>query len=257
MILTPDFVYIHYPKTGGTFVTEVLSRVYGGRPGGFVDTDKHAGCSEIPATHRGKPLVSAVRNIFDRYVSQYCFGWWKLHPDDYCGAEAMRQLFPHYPDLSFTEFVQLANAKFLNCHQGRPTGYVNRNFAPGREPGWHSEQLVRFYFREPREVYANLDEASLSSMDFLAAMEPVQFLPFERLNDALYELLRGFGHPEAAIDFVRGAGRVLPAEGGRQPGDRWQSYYTPAAWELICRRERLLFKVFPRFELGRLDMEVA
>jgi hypothetical protein len=25
MIITPDFVFVHYPKTGGTFVTHALS----------------------------------------------------------------------------------------------------------------------------------------------------------------------------------------------------------------------------------------
>lgn len=247
MIVTPDFVYVHQPKTGGTFVTETLSRVYGGRSGAFVDTAKHATCSEIPAEHRDKPIVSAVRNPFDRYVSQYRFGWWKLHPDLYCGADEMRALYPHYPDLSFGEFVQLANAKFLNCHQGRPTGFVNRNFPPGRGPGWHTEQFVRFYFRDPQAAFARLDEESLGRGDFRQDLYPVHFLPVERLNEALYELLLGFGHRREDVEFIRPAARVFPAEGGRDPGDRWQSYYTPEIRDFIFARERLLFELFPQY----------
>jgi hypothetical protein len=255
MILTPDFVYIHYPKTGGTFVTDVLSRVYGGAAGGCVDTDKHAGCSEIPPGHQGKPIVSTVRNVFERYVSQYCFGWWKLHPEDYCGAEEMRDLFPHYPDLTFGEFVQLANARFLNCHQGRPTGFVNRRFPPGRELGWHSEQFVRFYLRRPQEAFGRLDEDSLARRTFLADLYPVHFLPFEDLNGGLYEWLRQIGHPPEAIEFIKTAAKVFPAEGGRPPEDRWQSYYTPEVRDFIRTRERLLFEVFPQH--GSADVEVA
>jgi Sulfotransferase family len=246
MILTPDFVYIHYPKTGGTFVTHVLSRIYEGR--GFADVDKHAACEQIPEEHRGKPIVTSLRNPFERYVSQYRFAWWKLHPDLYCGVDEMKALYPHYPDLTFAEFVHMANTKFLNCYERRPTGFVNRNFPPGRELGWHTEQFVRFFFRNPREVYARLDEESLERGDFRKDMYPVRFLPVERLNEALYELLLGFGHAPEEIDFVRSADKVFPVEGGRAPGDRWESYYTPEIRDYIRTRERLLFQLFPQFD---------
>ncbi len=248
MILTPDFVYIHYPKTGGTFVTHVLSRLYGGTKGGFVDTDKHATCSQIPAEHRGKPIVSNLRNPFERYVSQYRFRWWVLHPDLYCGEAEMRELHPHYPDLTFDEFVRMANSKFLNCYQQRPTGFVNRNFAPGRELGWHTEQFARFYFRDPQESYARLDEESLASGSFRENLYDVHFLPVESLNQALYDLLLGLGHPPEEIDFVRSADKVFPVEGGREAGDRWQRYYTPEIREYVRTRERMLFQLFPQYD---------
>jgi hypothetical protein len=248
MILTPDFVFIHYPKTGGTFVTEMLSRVYGGREGAFVDVDKHATCSEISEEHRGKPILSTLRNPYERYVSQYRFAWWKLHPDLYCGVEEMKSVYPHYPDLTFEEFVHLANSKFLNCYQQRPTGFVNRRFPPGREPGWHTEQFVRFYFDNPREVYAGLDEASLASGGFRKHMYTVRFLPVNRLNEALYEYLLELGHPAAEIGFIRSATKIFPVEGGREPGDRWQRYYTPEIREYVRTRERLLFDFFPHFD---------
>ncbi len=249
MILTPDFVFIHYPKTGGTFVTQMLSRVYGGREGAFVDTEKHATCSEIPEEHRHKPIVSTLRNPFERYVSQYRFAWWKLHPDLYCGVDEMKSAYPHYPDITFEEFVHLANTKFLNCYQRRPTGFENRSFPPGRELGWHTEQFVRFYFRNPREVYARLDESSFDSGEFRRDMYTVQFLPVERLNDALHELLLGLGHPPEEIDFIRSSDKIFPVEGGRAPGDRWEDYYTPEIREYIRNRERLLFELFPQFDV--------
>lgn len=248
MILTPDFVYIHHPKTGGTFVTHVLSRLYGDRQLSPADVAKHATCSDIPEEYRGKPIVSAIRNPYDRYVSQYRFAWWKLHPDQYCGEEAMRALYPHYPDLSFAELVDMANTLFVNCHMGQPTGFVNRNFPPGRGPGWHTEQFVRFYFREPREAFARLDETSLDSGAFRKDMYDVHFLPVERLNAALYDLLLGFGHSPEEIAFVRSSDKIFPKEGGRDLDDRWQDYYTPEIRDNIRTRERLLFELFPQFD---------
>jgi hypothetical protein len=245
MILTPDFVYIHHPKTGGTFVTDMLSRLYGDRQ---MNVAKHATCNDIPEEHRGKPIISAIRNPYDRYVSQYRFAWWKLHPDQYCGEEAMRALYPHYPDISFAEFIHLANTLFVNCHLGQPTGFVNRNFPPDRGLGWQTEQFVRFYFRGPRAVFARLDETSFDSGSFRKDMYDVRFLPVERLNQSLYELLLGFGHSPEEIAFVRSAQKVFPVEGGRDLEDRWQDYYTPEIRDTVRTRERLLFELFPQFD---------
>lgn len=245
MILTPDFVYIHHPKTGGTFVTHVLSRLYDGR---FVNTAKHGTCSAIPEEYRGKPIISAIRNPYDRYVSQYRFAWWKLHPEQYCGEEAMRALHPHHPDITFAEFIHLANTLFVNHHWGQPMGYENHNFPPGRGPGWHTEQFVRFYFREPREAFARLDEKSFEDGSFREGMYDVHFLPVERLNDSLYEWLLRFGHRPEDIAFVREAEKIFPAEGGRELNDRWQDYYTPEIRDTIRTRERLLFELFPHFD---------
>lgn len=248
MILTPDFVYIHHPKTGGTFVTSVLSRLYGQSGADVTDIVKHGTCNDIPEEHRGKPIVSAIRNPYDRYVSQYRFAWWKLHPDLFCGETAMRALHPHHPDLSFAEFIHLANTLFVNCHQGKPTGFVNTNFPPGRGPGWHTEQFVRFYFREPREVFAGLTAKSFDDGSFRQGMYDVRFLPVERLNDALHDLLLGYGHAPEDVAFIRSAEKIFPVEGGRERGDRWQDYYTPEIRDTVRTRERLLFELFPEFD---------
>jgi hypothetical protein len=246
MIVTPDFVFIHYPKTGGTFVTHILSRLYGDRA---VDLDKHGTCSDIPEADRSKPLLSTVRNPYDRYVSQYRFGWWKIYPDDYCGVAAMRDLYPHYPDLTFEEFLHLANTRFMNSHNGVPTGFVNDNFPEERRLGWHTENFIRFFCRDPRQVYARLDEAAIERADFVREMFDVHFLRTDRLRQGLHDFLASLGHRPEDLAFILSAERVLPDEGGRRPeGDRWDSYYTPRLKELVRTRERLIFRLFPEFE---------
>src|SRR4051812_33210777 len=109
MIITVRFVYIHMPKTGGTFVTEVLTRIHKPllpRPsrwirvreilaillprmkltaagqsspyGPLVDIEpKHGTCHDVPPPHEHKPLLSTLRNPYDWYVSQFEFAWWK------------------------------------------------------------------------------------------------------------------------------------------------------------------------------------
>jgi hypothetical protein len=254
MILTPDLVFVHYPKAGGTFVTEALSRLYGERDSEFVDTGedgmgpRHNQCVHIPDAHRHKPIVSVTRNPFERYVSQYCYRWWALHPERYCGLEKMRALYPHYPDLTFAEFLTLANTVFVAFERGQPTTYVNRKFPPGRELGWHTREFVRFFFRDPEQTYARLDEEAIDRDRLCRLMYPVRFLPLERLNDSLYELLLDLGLPPTRIDFIRSMGKVLPSNGGREEGDRWERYYTPELVELVRVRERLLFELFPQYD---------
>ena len=246
MIVTPDFVFLHLPKTGGTFVTHVLSGLYGDR---LRNVDKHGTCSDIPETDRGKPLLSTMRSPYDRYVSQYRFGWWVMHPEDYCGEETMREIYPHYPEISFPEFLSLANTRFVNCHRSAPTGFVNDNFPEERRLGWHTENFVRFFCRDARGVFARLDEEAIERADFVADMFDVHFLRTANLRQGLHDFLLGFGHRPEDLAFILSADRVLPDEGGRRPeGDRWESYYTPGIKDFVRTRERLIFRLFPEFE---------
>lgn len=88
MIFTDKFVYVHEPKTGGTFVTSMLFRLYGlrwtrwthvrnalfGQVGskhpryGYLahNSNKHGGCNEIPQQQRGKKISPpcAILSIF-------------------------------------------------------------------------------------------------------------------------------------------------------------------------------------------------
>ena len=126
MILTDDFVYIHEPKTGGTFVTKMLSRLYEPvkQTGGverllrrvlrcgkkqLIETNKHGTCSDIPESHRGKPILATIRNPYDRYVSQYEFAWWKRCPGSFGDVAELEERYSRFPILTFEDFIDLNN----------------------------------------------------------------------------------------------------------------------------------------------------
>jgi hypothetical protein len=246
MVLTPEFVFVHFTKTGGTYVEKMLGRLYGDR---CIDVNQHGTCDDVPEEHRGKPLLSTVRNPYDRYVSQYRYGWWKISPQEYCGEDVMRAMFPHHPDISFEEFLELANTKFMNCHRGAPNGFVNENFPPERRLGWHTESFVRFYFHDPRKVYARLDEEAIESGGYRRDMHDVHFLHTENLRQELHDFLLSVGHSPKDVAFILSSERVLPDDGLKRPdNDPWQSHYTPALKALVRTRERLLFRHFPEFD---------
>ena len=114
MLITDQFVFLHMPKTGGTFVRHVLFRLHAARAYPLkrflgqtgrrrkltqyvwlcaavviaklrfrdkygrleYQRPKHGGWGKIPEPHRNKPVLATVRNPHDWYVSQYEFGWW-------------------------------------------------------------------------------------------------------------------------------------------------------------------------------------
>lgn len=64
MLVTPEFVFLHVPKTGGTFVRTLLEDR-------LVYSDYHASIGEIPSGFRHLPRYAFIRNPWDWWVS-----WW-------------------------------------------------------------------------------------------------------------------------------------------------------------------------------------
>ncbi|MEA2563612.1 MAG: hypothetical protein QOH06_5116 [Acidobacteriota bacterium] len=260
MILTDRFVAVHEPKTGGTFVTSALFRLYGaqwnlrnrlasafgrnvvasGKYGTFVFTNnKHGGCNEIPEAWRGRPILASVRNPYDLYVSQYEFGWWKRREflRYYRRVPDFERRFPRFPELSFPEYMELTGAAFRTLRNER------------YDPGLYTEQFVKFYFKQPEEVYARIDDAYIASQAYRRDMHDLRFVRTDRLNQDLYDFLVGMGFDPADAEPVLGLGRILPQGKGRTADKRWQTYYTDDLKSSVRERDRLIFAVFPFFDV--------
>lgn len=246
MLITPDFVFIHMPKTGGTFIARMLQKVYGEAA---VETGrKHATCDEIPAAERGKPIVSVMRSPFDRYVSQYHYGWWRTQPQEYCDPAVIRADFPQYPDVGFADFVKIANRFFVNVHRGVANGYQTPCLPPALAPGWHTEQFVRFFCRDSRQAFANLTEPALQAGRAEPYEYPVEFLRTQTLNDDLADVLARVGVDAALVDAVRTHARVLPeqAHEAREGADA-DDYFDEPLRDFVLRKEAFLFNRFPEY----------
>lgn len=267
MIFTDKFVYIHEPKTGGTFVTSVLFRLYGlewnrwahlkniltgevrsrsEKYGALVHhNNKHGYCSHLPPSEREKTVLATVRNPYDLYVSQYEFGWWKRREflKYFRAVPGFEREFAHFPRLTFDEYVRLVNAAFpvfTNGHAGDDDGRA----------GLHTEQFFKYYFRDAPAAFAKLDDdAYISSGDYRADMFKLHFIHTDQLNRELYEFLLGLGYDDADINFILELGRILPQGRGRTGAQRWEKYYTPELKQAVRRKERFLFEVFPEFDV--------
>ncbi len=270
MVITPDFVFLHLGKTGGTFVTARLKRVYAShlpprqtrfvrrllvaRPEvlesrvvlkttirmlGWLSLRKHGSVREIPGGASAAPVLSIARNPFDRFVSLYYAGWWrdKASPS---WVEAVKARFPHFPDLSFAEFLELSphfGVRLSEAFLAEPpaTGFLTRNFA-------------YFYCRGVAlEDESQQDE--LTASQIRQSMVKCRFLHMEQLNGELADFLNSLGHPRKVVDTVRAADKILPKT-PRRPEGSWQAYYSPAMVEDVLRRERTLFELFPEYLPG-------
>ena len=253
MVATDRFVYVHQPKTGGTFVTKVLFElgdVLGTRElkvrsprTAFVRAKlKHGTCRDVPRALRDRPVWTTVRNPYDQYVSEYAFGWWRR--DDFRRHFRRRvrpfdKLYPDYPDLSFADFLRLYHQAF-----GRTAR--SRRFESADGVGWLTERFVRYYARRPRRLLRRLGPgADLAAGDLF----DVRFLRMEHLNDEVHGALVDAGLPRERVAFVRDHGRVLPVNAAAQERPRdWRTYYTPELAAQVRRNDALLFRLFPDYD---------
>ncbi|HEX7174451.1 MAG TPA: hypothetical protein VF240_04105 [Pyrinomonadaceae bacterium] len=267
MLFTDRFVYVHGPKTGGTFVTSMLFRLYGLRwtrwaharnalfgevrrrhpgYGALVhNSNKHGGCNEIPPPQRGKRILATVRNPFDLYVSQYEFGWWRRAEflRYYEALPRFRDEYPSFPDLSFAEYVQLSNAALSPLSGGvRADGDAR--------PGLITEQFLNFCFRDPRAAYERLRARRYAApKDAAADMHDIHFVRTDQLNRGLYDFLVSEGYDPGDVSFVLDEGKILPRGRGRGATQKWQHYYTPELKARVREREDFLFRLFPEFDV--------
>lgn len=284
MIITDRFVFIHQPKTGGTFVREALLRAHGfasedgsrlesgdnpnrvgeGPYGPLsLDSHIHARCRDIPEPHRGKRVLAAIRNPYDWYVSHYTFGWWK-------GPKRVRQFrrtipdlddrYPSFPEVSFADFVDFTNRAYpvfpeLGFGGSRELSSILHPDLEGPLPrgadgiGAMTQEFVDFYFGDPACALSRLDEAYISSGSYRADMFDVHFVRTDRLNHELQDFLVGEGYQAEDVSFISDLERIHPHGVGRASHETWETYYTPELKQFVRRQERHLFLLFPEFDV--------
>lgn len=259
MVITDRFVYLHIPKSGGTFVEEALSRLLTNGPSLYIDTanpphrgnygnpDQHERHCHVPLQYRNRPLLASVRNPYDHHVSLYEFGWWKSHPGDTFDPRRIVQAYPHFPELSFTEYLEAANDWDLSEPSYAPASGFGPLKAAGIGP--LTFDFIRYLAPDPDAVYDALGQSG-ALLD-ASWLPPASFLPTHRLNHALYEFLLGQGYEPARLEFILGMAKVFPGGSKRSAAMAWPSYYDERSKALVRHRERFLFELFPEFDDAR------
>lgn len=266
MILHDKFVYIHLPKTGGTFVTNMLGQLHNSNGQGshltrfttkffgttgndIIDTDrygtKHGTCRQIPVLFRNKPIFTTIRNPYERYVSDYEFGWWKKYPEKYFfDYQKVYSLYPDFPEISFYDFVEVMN-NYTFSEQFEFSG-INLPFYFGMQ----TYLFIKYFFKYPHlQILSQMNRDYFEQQKYQQDMFPVTFIKTHNLNQGLYDFLLYLGYESHKIDFILYSEKVFPKEGGRNETQAWQKYYTPKLKQFVKSKEKLLFKLFPEFDL--------
>ena len=258
MVITDRFVYLHIPKTGGSFVEATLAELLGNGPGFYIDSadppyrgsfgcaDQHERYCHVPAQYRDRQMLLTVRNPYDHHVSLYEFGWWKSHPGDTFDPDRIKAAYPRFPDLSFAEYLRAINDWELNEPGYAPAaGY---GALAALEIGPLSFDFIRFLAPDPEQVFANLPGLA-SGGKLRSCFPPASFLPTHDLNARLYDFLLSQGFDASQLEFIRSRDKLRPAGSTRTDAMHWAGYYDDASKQSVRRRERLLFEMFPEFDV--------
>lgn len=258
MIITDRFVYIHLPKTGGSFVNAALLQAHGidwniwhhavltfsgrfehqGELGTLRMQDKHGSCRRIPLEHQQKTIFSTIRHPLDYYVSDYEFGWWKRREwlKYYRRIPHFKRDYPHFPKLNFADYLRLMSAAF------NPQG--QQDFENPQHLGYFSASFLKMFARDPDGLFVKLAQGEEMPA---SALYPVKFIHTHALNKQLFKLLQTLGYPEASIRFILEKERVLPLGKGRETNQKWEQYYSAELLALLHQKDQLLFQLFPTY----------
>jgi hypothetical protein len=202
--------------------------------------NQHGRRADIPAAHAHKPVLAAIRHPYDRYVSQYEFAWWRRYPEMFGPVDTVRQRFPAYPDLAFAEFVALTNDVSVPYRSARH---------PDDTPGFHTQQFVEYFFRDPASALPRLTEPAEAAALEAEAHDGLRFLDQQRLNVDLAAVLAEMGYQQNELLTILNSERIWPPEGGRPADAAWEPYYTPELKSFVRRKEHWLFEWFPQFDV--------
>jgi len=253
MIVTDDFVFLNYPRTGSTFVREALRDVYAKHPERRFEElvlpnsrtltarrqrrmSQHGSRHQIPAGHEDKPVFSVVRHPLDRLVSQFALAFWS-QGNDVAPVAELRSRFPSYPKLSFGEF--------LDYHGSFAFEDVRQGAELMAHMGTETLHFVRFYARDPAAALAELTDEAIEN-DAAGFSEGVRFLRNESLAADLRAILAEVGFDQDKTRFIEGKAHSNAARSRR--GRTWREYFSPDEESAFRVRERLLFRLFPEYD---------
>jgi hypothetical protein len=218
VLITRDFVFVHVPKTGGTFIRTVCEETL--PPGEILHREigaqgSHAPYADLPAEYAGLPAFALVRNPWDWYVS------WFTYLVERRGAvaknDARRALW--------SSAFQDGAADFAQVVRRACTGELDHELAPRiRERG------IDFY----SAWWNELAEPGASA-------NRLEVLRFERLRDDVINFVDEKGI-DASDEFREGL-RSHPTIRASSRG-HYRDYYDPDLRDLVGASAKALIDRF-------------
>jgi hypothetical protein len=226
MIATDKFVFGHLPRSGGTFVSEVIRKFF---PSAH-EIGHHLPRELLPKEYSHLPVLGTVRNPWEFYVSLYHYVW----PKD--AASVLVSWMSENGTLGFKGSIR--NLLNLGVNDERLNvliemlperlDYSKRNIPAATKDAMRRVRGTRvgYYTFRFNQTFGNADD--------------VFFCRLETLGQDLVAFFNGIGAATDELrDYVLGSDKVNAAE-----HLHYSTYYTPDLSELVSIRDRPLIERF-------------
>jgi hypothetical protein len=268
MLITSDFVILNVPKSGSSFVRQVIKEIYRRRRATAANQrrrlvehlrpkrsqreteklflkelmlpnirvpnrppDQHGTYLQIPPGFRALPVAAVLRNPYDKLVSDYEFGWWKRHLP--VSRDRIREVAPGFPNLTFEGFLKMSELTAEAKLRG-PNANALGNL---------TIEFIQFFFKDPAHTLVRFSDAYVDQRLFETEMAPITFLRQDRLNEDLAKFLSQFGFDEGEIGFCLTHPKVNETV---QRASNRAELWTEWARCHVNERERLLLKMLAK-----------
>jgi hypothetical protein len=258
MIITDKIIFLHFPKSGGTFISKAIEHLYLNnilvkysqlnpvirffkskvyfedfRENDAFDNvlnnrNNHNGYSQIPIQHKGKPVFTSIRNPFDFYVSYYETKKWAT-AITLSDPEILTK-FPSFPELSFEEFLEFIDFYYINKVYSKITGLEKKCGL-----GLYTMLFIFLYCVNPLKVFSLIvqekDADLIEKIITENIAKDIKFICFNDLRNNLYNYLVKF-YPENSILFIFN----MKGEnvGKSRKFKEWELYYNDQTLKKIC-----------------------
>ncbi len=200
MIATEDFIFIHAPKTGGTFVTKVLNELYSDNLKEIAH--KHAYAKEIPKEYRDLERLLVLREPLKWYESHYLYGWWRRYPQTFPGFKE-----ENIENLSFLDFIKLWNKHWAD----EVKNFEKEDLRFGKL----SYVTILYIFENPDTILKDILQNGVENFwDRFQIPDNITILKTSNLNEGLFRFLSKF-MPKEKIAPIKKLKRIRPNDDPR------------------------------------------
>ena len=229
MIVTDKFVFVHLPRAGGTFVSEIIRKFFPAREIGY-----HLPRVLLPREYSHLPVLGTVRNPWEFYAS-----WYHHQHSNVRYSPLTNVLFGCLSQNRKLDFVQtIRNALDLGVSDDKLDFLIEalpENFDYQKR---HIPNLTKDSMREIRGTGLGLFTFRFNQL--FGQADDVFFCRVESLRSDLMDFFESI---ETASDALRSY--VLGLD-KKNISDRrhYSTYYTPELAELVSIRDRQLIERF-------------
>jgi len=210
MIVTKKFIFIHVPKTGGTFVREKLKLISRRYPDFFVEELielKHSGVSKIPPQYSNLPILSCIRDPKSHLISRFNFQWWVRNADKRFNVELSKAKYPNFPNLDIEDFYDLiCDPVFRNSNKVKKTQLL----ASEKSIGFNTLIYLNKFFPKLLNLL-KIDNDEIIHEEIFNCFSKINFLNTNNLSEDLYLFLNKLNFLKNDIlEEIKKSTKILP-----------------------------------------------